>query len=203
MKIALSGTHYNCQQKCEISTISLLRTQQIMQFHTCSVDFFGSRHSCPNGSATSLLIPLEFSTKYAQCAVFAVNICIQQPSPPSGRQPGRPPASPGSPPASRSARQMVPRVTGIIAGNANGVRNRSTLRTDLAPPTSSCRGGMGEAQGDPQRHFRRSTRRGERMPNGSVRQLQYSFCGAPSPENARGAYRTPSTRIRRTSKIIG
>ena len=71
------------------------------------------------------------------------------------RPPARPPArqpSPASPPASRSASQTVPRASGIIVGNANEVRNRSTLRTDLAPPTSSCRGGMGEAQGDPPRH---------------------------------------------------
>ena len=49
------------------------------------------------------------------------------------RPPARPPASPPSPastPASRSASQKVPRASGITVGNANEVRNRSTLRTD-------------------------------------------------------------------------
>ena len=91
----------------------------------------------------------------------------------------------------------------IIVGNPNEVRNKSTLRTDLAPPTSSCRGGMGEAQGDPPRHFRRSTRRGERMPNGSAKQLQYSYSDTPIRRNARDpSYRTSSTRSSRNSKIL-
>ena len=75
--------------------LSRFRKKQIMQFRTCSVDFLGSRHSCPNGSATNFLIPLQFSTKYAQCAFFVVNICILRPSPLSSRQPpGRPHAQP-------------------------------------------------------------------------------------------------------------
>ena len=99
---------------------------------------------------------------------------------PPARQPARQP-SPASPPASRSASQTVPRASGIILGNANEVRNRSTLRSDPAPPTSSCRGGMGEAQGDPPRHSVKHPQ--ERAgPERRARQIQYSFCDTPIGE---------------------
>ena len=74
------------------------------------------------------------------------------------------------------------------------------LRTAFPSPISTSRGGMGEAQGDPPRHFRRSTRRGERMPNGSAESrsiLLFLRRDARDP-----SYRTRSARSSRISKNI-
>ena len=59
-----------------------------------------------------------------------------------------------------------------FTGNANGFPTGACCVQPAPAPISYSRGGMGEAQGDPPRHFRRSARRGERMPNGSAGPLQ-------------------------------
>ena len=138
-----------------------LRKHQIMQFHTCSVIFFGSRHSCPNCSATSLPIPLQFSTKCAPCEFFVVNICILQPSclPASPPICAGPSARTPSPPMTADACVQLPcayfqlqyfatrpgpRASTGVLRNCKRFSNRSMLRATSPAQISTSRGGMGE-----------------------------------------------------------
>ena len=74
----------------------------------------------------------------------------------------------------------------------------------MSQPVSGSESISQSASQCPPRHFRRSTRRGERMPNGNVKQLQYSYAETPVRRNARDpSYRTPSTRSPRISRIAG
>ena len=91
---------------------------------------------------------LQFLIKCAQCAFFAINICILQPSPPTARQPGRPAASPPQP-ARQAAGQPARR-------SHKHPESLSEMQTEFStgtccvptfpPPTSNSRGGMGEDQ---------------------------------------------------------
>ena len=114
--------------------------------------------------------------------IYIYVLCSPHPRPPAS-QAARPPAQPSQPP-----RQPVSQPEGPTSiRNHCRKCNRSSQQehaahrpfTRLHPAAAA---EWAKPREDPPRHFRQSTRRGERMPNGSVRPLQYSFCDTPIGE---------------------
>ena len=108
-----------------------------------------------------------------------MNTCVLRPAGRNIYQPPPPPPPPSPPPP-------PPR------------KSPPTRAHNYAAPISNCRGGMGEAHGDPPRHSAEASA-GACVPERRVKYLSYP----DTPVVARGVYRDLATRISQHSVFLG